>query len=415
MTLHFVPRMPSIHTNTRSGLQHISVLLLIALFLTGCNLARPASAFDPADTTAPALPTPTAQPESVTTTPTTSAPSDQPDLEDDSGPWRYAAQVQAMEEITIVAEVAGRVLEMNVNEGDIVRAGQPLFRLDSTLLEAERAHALAALQAAQAQVELLQLPASDAEIEAARAQVALAEAVYQRALNGPNPDEVREAEARRFQAEAALRRAQAAYDQLAWNPLITSMPESAALDEAKRAFEEAQAAYDDLVKTATEEEIAKAYADLAAARAQLQRLEDGPEAAQIEAALAQVKEAETALYLAQLQLEKAAVRAPRDGVVAQLHLTVGSTAMPGSAVLMLYSPEIKLVFPVEERRMGQLHLGQEVQILVDAYPGQNFAGTISTIAPFVNPETGRVSVTVRPRDENPPFTPGMSATVEIER
>ena len=88
------------------------------------------------------------------------------------------------------------------------------------------------------------------------------------------------AQSQLFQAEAAVRRAQAAYDQVSWNPLIAALPESLQLQQATLALESAQAQYDKLVKGATEDVIAGAYAQLASARAQLQRLEDGPEEAQ---------------------------------------------------------------------------------------------------------------------------------------
>ncbi len=58
---------------------------------------------------------------------------------------------------------------------------------------------------------------------------------------------------------------------------------------------------------------------LASARAQLMRLEEGAKPAQVQAAQAQVRQAETALYLAQLQLDKALVRAPISGVVASVN------------------------------------------------------------------------------------------------
>src|SRR5690606_3227220 len=132
---------------------------------------------------------------------------------------------------------------------------------------------LAGLQAAQAQVELLRVKASDADIEAARAEVAAAAATYQRALDGPSEEELTAAQLELLQAEATVRQAQAAYDQVAWNPLIAAMPENLQLQEATLALEVARAQYHNLITATSPDAIARAYAQLAAARAQLRRLE----------------------------------------------------------------------------------------------------------------------------------------------
>jgi HlyD family secretion protein len=405
------------------------ILLPLALLLGSCSFGTPAPtpepftapAYEPGDTPATsaaptgeaaasaadtAVSSPAAQTESQ-------APADQSAAPASAGQWIYTGEIEPEDEVSIVSEVGGRVLEMNVKEGDRVSAGQLLLRVDSTTLEAQRAQALAGLQAAQAQVDLLHVQASDTDIEAARAGVAAAEAAYQRALDGPTAEDLTMAQSQLYQAQAATRRAQAAYDQVSWNPLIAALPESLQLQQATLAQEAAQAQYDKLVKGASEDVIAGAYAQLASARAQLQRLEDGPEDAQIQAAEAQVHQAETALYLAQVQLDKAAVRAPVDGIVSQVNLAVGAMALPGSPALRLLSPTVKIVIPVEENRMVQLKIGQPARIQVNAYPGQSFDGTLTGIAPQLDPATRTVRVTVQPTDPAAPLTPGMFATVEL--
>jgi HlyD family secretion protein len=302
---------------------------------------------------------------------------------------------------------------LNVKEGDRLSAGQLILRVDNSTLEAQRAQALAGLQAAQSQVDLLKIEPNEADIEAARAGVAAAEAAYQRALDGPTAEDLTMAQSQLFQAEAAVRRAQAAYDQVKWNPLIAALPESLQLQQATLTLESAQAQYDKLVKGSSEDIIAGAYAQLASARAQLQRLEGGPEDAQVQAAEAQVRQAESALYLSQLQLDKANVRAPIDGIVSQVNLAVGAMALPGSPALRLLSPTVKIVIPVEENRMAKLRIGQPAHIQVNAYPGQIFNGTLVAIAPQLDPATRTVRVTVQPTGDATQLSPGMFATVEL--
>ncbi len=402
------------------------VLLAVAITLSSCNFGAAETTPEPfapenyePGATSVAPNTEVATPESAAAlsseaTEQEAAPqSDSPAAAAATGPWVYTGEIEPEEEVTIVTEVGGYVLELNVQEGDHLVAGQVLMRVDSSSLEAQRAQALAGLQAAQAQVELLQVQAGDADIEAARAGVAAADAAYKRALEGPTAEDLTMAQSQLFQAEAAVRRAQAAYDQVKWNPLIAALPESLQLQQATLMLESAQAQYDKLAKGSTEDIIAGAYAQLAAARAQLQRLEDGPEEAQVQAVEAQVRQAETALYLTQLQLNKATVRSPIDGIVANVNLSVGAMALPGSPALRLLSPTNKIVIPVEENRMSQLRIGQKAHIRVNAYPDQIFEGSVDAIAPQLDPATRTVRVTVRPTGDATGLTPGMFATVEL--
>ncbi len=82
----------------------------------------------------------------------------------ESGPLTASGTIEA-EEIFIASELSGRVREVRVSKGDVVRAGQVLFRLDDTLLQAQREQAQAALEAARAQLAL-----AEANVKLARLQ-----------------------------------------------------------------------------------------------------------------------------------------------------------------------------------------------------------------------------------------------------
>jgi multidrug resistance efflux pump len=307
-----------------------------------------------------------------------------------------------------VAEVSGQVVELAVDVGERVESGAVLVRIDSTALEAERAQALAALEAAQAKLDLLLVEPDESDVEAARAAVAAAEAAYKRALEGPTPEAIAVAETRLRQAEAAVEIAQAAYDQVSWNPLIASLPESLQLEEARLNLEAAQAEYEALVNG-----VAAAYAQLAARRAELLKLEEGPATAQVRAAEAEVRQAETALFLAQLRLEKATVRAPGPSVVAQVHTAVGTMLVSGAALVTLFSPEVKITVPVGEALLAEVQPGMRALIHVDAYPDRSFEGAVVAIAPEVDPATGTFLVTIRPSGDAAALVPGMVASVSL--
>lgn len=326
----------------------------------------------------------------------------------------YNGEIVAEQQVRVTAETAGRVLEVGVDVGDRVTLGEPLVRIDSAVLEAQREQALAGLIAAQSQLDLLLADPEAADLAAAQAAVNAAGAGYQRAVNGATEEDLTMALAQVRQAEAAVSVAQAAYNQVKGNPNIGMLPQSMQLQQATIGLEAAQAQYEKVAKGATSDVISSAYAQLSSARAQLERLQRGPKAAQVRAAEAQVKQAETSLYLTQLQLDKATVRAPIEGIVSQVTISAGSMAGPGAPLLTLVSEEVKLVIAVEEAALSGLRVGQAVSIEAAAWPGRIFGGVVQTIAPALDPATRTVQVTVIPTENSDgALIPGLSATVTL--
>ncbi len=326
---------------------------------------------------------------------------------------RYNGEIAAASEIVIVAETAGMVLDLPLQIGDSVATGDLVAQLDTTLVEAQKAQAMAGLEAATAQLALTQMPASGTDIAAAQAGVNAANAAYQRAAAGLTAEEQRLVLAQLKQAQAAVTVAQAAYNQVKGNPAIGMLPQSLQLQQATLAVEAAQAQYDKAMIGATDDVIAGAYAQLASARAQLQRLQEGAKPEQIKAVEAQVKQAEMGVYLAQLQVSKATVKAAVDGVVTRVNSAVGAMAAPGAPLVTLLSHEVNVTFSVEETRLSQLAVGQTAIISVEAYPGETFEGTVTIIAPELDAATRTVQVTVQPNEITSKLAPGMSATVEL--
>lgn len=393
----------------------IGVLCLCGLLiLTGCGSKR--SNASPTQTDQPAAPMIESAPDQpAAPLPATGTPALIAALPASpaGAPGSYTGNVLAEDKIDIAAEVGGKVLALYVEVGDSVEAGDILLELDKAILEARRAQALTGLEAAQAQLDLLLEAPSESDLEAARAAVTAAEAAYQHALEGPTAEDLRAAEAQLRQTEAAVTQAQAAFDLVKGQANIGALPQSLHLQQATLQLEAARAQYDKLVKGATTDVIAAAYAQISQARARLNTLEEGPKEGQIRVAQAQVQQAETALYLAQIELDKATVRAPIDGVVAAVNTTVGAQAMLGTRVFTLQTHEVKVEIAVEEVRLADIEVGQPVQIRVNAYPDRIFEGKIALIAPALDPVTRAVQVTIRPTGDAADLRPGMFATVEI--
>ena len=385
----------------------LPTLLLLTVFLAGCSISNPFAKEATPTPVAMAQPTATPEPQVLST------PEDATTVVSKLGEQTYNAEILADAQVPVVAEVAGQVLAVNVGVGDAVSKGDVLVQIDPTLIEAQRAQAEAGLMAAQAQLDMAKAEPKAADLEAAEAAVKAAEAAYNRALTGATPEDRRLALIQVRQAEEAVKIAQGQYDRIAGNPYSEMMPEAYQLQQATFGLEAARTQYEKVLKGATPDQIAGAYAQLAGARAQLERLKEGASDEQIKAAEAGVKQAEAALYMAQTQVDKATVKAPVDGVVAQIMAPEGSMAGPGVPLLALLSPDVKLIVSVEETRIPEIYVGQPARITVAAYPDREFAGEVTELSPALDPATRTLPITIRPTGDAAGLMPGMLATVTL--
>jgi multidrug efflux pump subunit AcrA (membrane-fusion protein) len=91
-------------------------------------------------------------------------------------PIIYKGEILPRDRLVVVSETSGMVELVGIDVGDKVVAGDMLALVDSATLEAQRAQALAGLEAAQAQLDLVREEASEEDLEAARAGVTAAAA-----------------------------------------------------------------------------------------------------------------------------------------------------------------------------------------------------------------------------------------------
>lgn len=132
------------------------------------------------------------------------------------GALQASGTVEAVE-IIAAPEMAGRVSEILIDEGDLVEAGGVLFRLEDDIMQAQRNRAVAALNTAQAQLTKVRagatpedIAAAEAVVAAARGSVAAAEAALTQArINADSARVVEETESSVSAAEAAVAQAEA--------------------------------------------------------------------------------------------------------------------------------------------------------------------------------------------------------------
>ncbi len=236
---------------------------------------------------------------------------------------------------SLASERGGTVSEVLVGVGDSVLSGQDLISLDAAGLESLRVQAEAGVNAARAELQQLQDQPSDEE--ALLAQAALSEA------NGKQDS-----------AEAELALLLATY-RPAIPPNVDLHPAEAAVDIAK--------------------------AQVLLAQAELDRVNAGAPSGEIEIAEAALEEAEANLRLVELQIAMMTLSSPVDGVVGEVLVNVGETAAPGVPVIVIREiSDLRLTVYVAETLVARLAVGDQVTVMVDAYPEETWEGNIERIA-----------------------------------
>lgn len=257
--------------------------------------------------------------------------------------------------VDVSPEVSGRLLEVTVHEGMFARKGSVLFRLDPAIPQAT-------------------LDRSEAALLAAKAMLDSSQALYQRALNGSRPEEIRAALAtvRRLEDDEQLAKAD--------------------FDRAKALFADRAVTQDALDHARTAYE--SAHQSLENSRENLILLQKGPRAEDVAAAKAaaelarsRVAEAQAAVENARSDLARCSVRAPFDGWVVRRWLDPGAMPLPAQPVLSMFDPAtLRVDANIEEKDLHDVAVGDAADISVDAYPSLKLHGRVTEILRAANSE-----------------------------
>lgn len=347
----------------------------------------------------------------------------------------------------VVMGVDGTVLEVVVEPGDVVAAGDALLRLDTSDLElsvlmaeldvataentlaqlqkpageTEIAEARADLLSAQEKLADARAPASAMEIQAAQASVAAAWAKYNDLKAGPSDAELTKLEANLRKTEIALQEAQRAYDKVKWANDAGMTAEGAKLQQATIDYEAAKADYevsvapadeadlqsaisqakdaqqklDDLLDRPNPVDSAAAEAQVAGAQTRLDNLLDGADDLDIEASTIKLQTALVTLGEARKELAKAVIASPVTGSILTVATQEGNQERSGAQVATVADlGALELTVNVAEVDVNKIATGQAADVSVDALPGRQFAGQVTRIAPVNSGAVGSVSYAV---------------------
>ncbi len=286
-------------------------------------------------------------------------------------------------EVTLAFRQSDRISEIFVEEGDLVKQGQLLARLDSRELQltAEKAHS----------------------------QIKIQEAVLLRLKNGTRPEDLAKIQAQVDAAEKIL------------------------LD-ARQHYERIQKVYDETDGSAiTRDELTSArlnyenkLAQLEQAQQSLNLAQSGTRYEEIIEAEAQLKNFQDELARLEFLLTQYELFSPTNGVIRSKLLEVGDMASPSTPLFKISLNEKKWIRAyVNETDLGKVFEGQTAKISIDSYPNEEISGQIgyiSSTAEFtpktVQTDELRTSLVYEIRvyvdDPKNILRLGMPATVEID-
>lgn len=390
-----------------------------------------------------------------------------------------SATVAAAGNLTPAAQVnlnfssGGIIKEILVKEGDHVKAGQPLLKLQDDELALAAATSESSLKNAQLKLEQAKAGPKETDLVSAQAKIDSAKAGLDKLKQGPTAADIADAQAKITSAQANLAKvkagpsdtdianarqkieqaknslwaAQSSRDatcgrtaksddksscnsanasvnngeiavQTAQNDLekLLAGPDQNDVVSAQQNVVQAQNALAKLRQGPTAADITQAQTGITQAQASYDALTAGPDNVTIQLAQTAVDQAEVSLKQAQLKLRQATIFAPFDGVITAMPVVVGQNiAGTGNPVQIADLNTLQVVTNVSELDRSRLKVGQEVQMTLEALPGVNVNGVVASISPAGVTTQGVVNfpVTIKLVNPDPAVAPGMTANLNV--
>jgi HlyD family secretion protein len=301
-------------------------------------------------------------------------------------------------EVNIAFKTAGRLIERTVDEGDAVKKGQVIARLDRDQLVAQRQRETAGLESAQSQLAQAETALEwekatlAGDIEQKRGDVAANEARLAEMQNGARPQEKLDAQAAVDSAQSEVDRSKKDWDRA--QTLFKDDDISAAqFDQYRNRWESATAA----LKSAKERQALVLLGPRAeviqAQQAALQRfrgalkmgeantLEMKRREEELTTRRAAIAQSRASIAVIDSQLADTVEASPVDGVVLVKSADVGEVLASGTTVVTVGDIDHPwLRGYVNETDLGRVRLGSKVKVTTDSYPGKVYPGRVTFIA-----------------------------------
>ena len=272
--------------------------------------------------------------------------------------------LNAVTTVQVGSQISGQVKDIYADFNTPVKKGQVIARIDPATFELRVNQTRADLDAAQSDVAVARSSLAAQQAEFGRVKIALSD------------------------AERDLARKKMLVDKKFMSP--------AELDKAT------------VVLDSTREQMKAVQAQIEVSAAQVQR------------AIAAVKQRDSLLRQAQVDLERTLIRAPVDGTVILRNVDAGQTVAASLQAPVLFTiaqdlRDMQVEVAVDEADVGRLRVGLPATFAVDAFPRRNFNGEIRQIRKSPqNAQNGmRYTVVISAQNPDLALLPGMTANVRI--
>ncbi|MGD1091713.1 MAG: HlyD family efflux transporter periplasmic adaptor subunit [Bryobacteraceae bacterium] len=300
--------------------------------------------------------------------------------------------------VDISFKIPGRLVERTVDEGDSVKKGQLIARLDQAQLQRQRQRDHAIVFSADSSYQQLQTSIAfqkatlESDVAARRAELNQAQAKLDAMLNGSRKQDIQQAEAAVADAKAQLEFARQDWDRgqtLYKNEDISTQQYDqyrTKFDSATAMLRQAEEKLSLVKEGPRQEDIAGGRADVARAQAAVRtaeanRLELQRKEEELVARRAEIDRSKAQEGISETQLDDTSVYAPIDGVVLMKSAEVGEVLAAGTTVLTigdLDHPWLRAY--INETDLGRVKLGQRVKLTTDSYPGKVYEGRVTFIS-----------------------------------
>jgi multidrug resistance efflux pump len=304
------------------------------------------------------------------------------------GPQTLRLQgVVEIQEVRLGSKIGGRVEQIYVAEGDLIKPGQELLSFEVPELRAQREQQQAKVKVAEADLERILNGPRVQEKEAARAAMVSAKARWEKMKAGWRAEEKQQVKDDLDAAEADVRQFTEDYERAVqlYKTKAGSRAEldamQAARDRARARLRAARARHEMYQSGNRKEDIAEAEAEFERFRANFHLLEAGSREEDKAEARAKLADAKAKLAELDVNLREATVVAPEKGVVEVLAVRKGDLVAPNQPVLRVLRAEdlwVKVFVP--ETQLGRVGLHQTVDVTIDSFPSKVFRGEVFQVA-----------------------------------
>jgi multidrug efflux system membrane fusion protein len=178
--------------------------------------------------------------------------------------------------------------------------------------------------------------------------------------------------------------------------------------EAKAALSQAAAIYREAARDAARDAKLAKSGSLPGAIADASRGRRDSAGAAVEGARARLEQAQAAYG-------DSTLRAPMNGVVVKRAIEVGALAAPGTMAFSIADVDnVKAMFGVPDVFLSQIQLGATHKLTTDAFPGVEFEGKVSRLAPAADQRSRVFEVDIMVSNEEGKLKPGMVASLKIK-